>query len=175
MNIGWICIIKCFNLILIIEVTKLLMVQSRAFVSEITKCIDQLSCDLCFFFLCNCLSEGFWSQMLYNMVLIIITSSICWLLNLLFFSLPGNKWNLKKFVPYSEMLESMSQKWPNIERLSDHPNDTSKVFVQISLWYLSSMQNISPFLIGSNPLVNLALTKFGKQLQNTENDVNNTE
>ena len=37
------------------------------------------------------------------------------------------------------------------------------------------MQNIFPFLIGSNPLVNLALTKFGKQLQNTENDVNNTE
>ena len=96
-------------------------------------------------------------------------------LNCFIFLLLGNKWNLKKFVPYSEMLESISQKWPNIERLSDHPNDTSKVFVQISLWYLSSMQNISPFLIGSNPLVNLALTKFGKQLQNTENDVNNTE
>ncbi|CAH3119144.1 unnamed protein product [Porites lobata] len=40
----------------------------------------------------------------------------------------GNKWNLKKFVPYSEMLESISQKWPNIERLSDHPNDTSKAY-----------------------------------------------
>lgn len=40
----------------------------------------------------------------------------------------GNKWNLKKFVPYSEMLENISQKWPNIERLSDHPNDTSKAY-----------------------------------------------
>ncbi|XP_073230346.1 molybdenum cofactor biosynthesis protein 1-like isoform X2 [Porites lutea] len=40
----------------------------------------------------------------------------------------GNKWNLKKFVPYSEMLESISQKWPDIERLSDHPNDTSKAY-----------------------------------------------
>ena len=54
-------------------------------------------------------------------------------LNCFIFLLLGNKWNLKKFVPYSEMLESISQKWPNIERLSDHPNDTSKVFVQISL------------------------------------------
>ena len=68
------------------------------------------------------------------------------------------------------MLESISQKWPNIERLIDHPNDTSKVFDQVSLWYLSSMQNISPFLIGSNPLVNLAfqdqiwktIAKYGK-------------
>lgn len=146
----------------------------RTIVTEITICIDQLSIVIFVFYSFTSYQKHFKAKCCI-MVLIIITSIICWLLKLLYFLLLGNKWNLKKFVPYSEMLESISQKWPNIERLSDHPNDTSKVFVQISLWYLSSMQNISPFLIGSNPLVNLALTKFGKQLQNTENDVNNTE
>lgn len=167
-----------------IKVTKLLMIQSRAFVSEITICIDQLSCHLCFvfFFLCNCLSEAFWKCYIIWFLLSLHQSFVdC--LTCFIFLLLGNKWNLKKFVPYSETLENISQKWPNIERLSDHPNDTSKVFVQISLWYLIIIRaNISPFLIGSNPLVNLAIacsrlamTKFGKQLQNRENDVNNTE
>ncbi|CAH3152829.1 unnamed protein product [Pocillopora meandrina] len=40
----------------------------------------------------------------------------------------GNKWNFKKFVPFSEMLESISQRWPNVEKVSDHPNDTSKAY-----------------------------------------------
>lgn len=40
----------------------------------------------------------------------------------------GNKWNFKKFVPYSEMLESISKTWPNVEKVSDHPNDTSKAY-----------------------------------------------
>ena len=46
----------------------------------------------------------------------------------------GNKWNFKKFVPYSEMLDSISHKWPNVERISDRPNDTSKVGSLLSLY-----------------------------------------
>ena len=50
--------------------------------------------------------------------------------NKLVLSLLGNKWNFNKFVPYSEMLESISARWPNVERISDQPNDTSKVHDQ---------------------------------------------
>ena len=45
-----------------------------------------------------------------------------------YFLLLGNKWNFKKFVPYSELLDNISSRWPNVERISDHPNDTSKVY-----------------------------------------------
>lgn len=103
----------------------------RTIETEITICIDQLS--IVIFVFCSFTSyQKHFKAKCCIIVLIIITSIICWLLNLLFLLLPGNKWNLKKFVPYSEMLERISQKWPNIERLIDHPNDTSKVFVQIS-------------------------------------------
>lgn len=40
----------------------------------------------------------------------------------------GNKWNFNKFVPYTEMLESISARWPDVERMSDQPNDTSKAY-----------------------------------------------
>ncbi|KAK3745544.1 hypothetical protein QZH41_012465, partial [Actinostola sp. cb2023] len=40
----------------------------------------------------------------------------------------GNKWNFKKFVSYKEMLDSIRTRWPNIERLKDDPNDTSKAY-----------------------------------------------
>lgn len=39
----------------------------------------------------------------------------------------GNKWNDKKMVPYQEMLEIIRQKYPNLSRLEDAANDTSKV------------------------------------------------
>ena len=42
----------------------------------------------------------------------------------------GNKWSVKKFVPYRWMLSEMMKRWPQLTRLSDAPNDTSKVSLQ---------------------------------------------
>ena len=39
----------------------------------------------------------------------------------------GNKWNLKKMVSYHDMLQTIKTKFPDIQRISDKPNDTSKV------------------------------------------------
>lgn len=39
----------------------------------------------------------------------------------------GNKWNDKKMVPYQEVLDIIRQKYPNLSRLEDAANDTSKV------------------------------------------------
>jgi hypothetical protein len=39
----------------------------------------------------------------------------------------GNNFQTNRMVPYKEMLKSIATKWPNIERLCDQPNDTSKV------------------------------------------------
>ena len=39
----------------------------------------------------------------------------------------GNRWNLSKFVPYSDMLSKVMARWPQLTRLTDQPNDTSKV------------------------------------------------
>ena len=39
----------------------------------------------------------------------------------------GNRWNLSKFVPYHQMLAKVMSKWPQLVRLSDGANDTSKV------------------------------------------------
>lgn len=39
----------------------------------------------------------------------------------------GNRWNLGKFVPYRSMLTKILAQWPNLERLEDKKNDTSKV------------------------------------------------
>ena len=39
----------------------------------------------------------------------------------------GNRWNYSKFVPYRKMLSTIMSKYPMLERLTDRPNDTSKV------------------------------------------------
>ena len=39
----------------------------------------------------------------------------------------GNRWNLSKFVPYSSMLSTVMARWPQLTKLADQPNDTSKV------------------------------------------------
>ena len=39
----------------------------------------------------------------------------------------GNRWNFKRMVSYQQMLDMIRDKWPDFERLSDGPNDTSKV------------------------------------------------
>ena len=40
----------------------------------------------------------------------------------------GNRWDLKKLVPYAEMLKSIKTKFPNFEPVSLDKNDVSKVF-----------------------------------------------
>ncbi|XP_068751753.1 molybdenum cofactor biosynthesis protein 1-like [Montipora capricornis] len=40
----------------------------------------------------------------------------------------GNKWNFKKLVSYTEILDRISQRWPDVAKLSNHPNDTSKAY-----------------------------------------------
>uniref|UniRef100_A0A914WCQ5 Molybdenum cofactor biosynthesis protein 1 n=1 Tax=Plectus sambesii TaxID=2011161 RepID=A0A914WCQ5_9BILA len=40
----------------------------------------------------------------------------------------GNKWQTKRMVAYKEMLDMIGQRWPNIDRLQDKPNDTSKAY-----------------------------------------------
>lgn len=40
----------------------------------------------------------------------------------------GNKWSKKKMLPYSEMLDIIRQKYPDVGRLRDAKNDTSKTF-----------------------------------------------
>eukprot|EP01134_Creolimax_fragrantissima_P006818 CFRG6818T1 len=40
----------------------------------------------------------------------------------------GNKWNGKKFISYTDMLDRIREKYPVLHRLKDHPNDTSKAF-----------------------------------------------
>ena len=46
----------------------------------------------------------------------------------------GNKWNFKKMVPYKEMIDTIKAKYPDFSRLSDKPNDTSKVMVKKYTW-----------------------------------------
>ena len=40
----------------------------------------------------------------------------------------GNKWNKRKMVSYQEMLDIIRQKYPSLQKASDHPNDTSKTY-----------------------------------------------
>ncbi|KAI8477673.1 Molybdenum cofactor synthesis protein 1, partial [Branchiostoma belcheri] len=40
----------------------------------------------------------------------------------------GNKWNHNKMVTYQEMLDTIRQRWPDLEKMRDGPNDTSKAY-----------------------------------------------
>jgi len=40
----------------------------------------------------------------------------------------GNKWNTKKMVPYQEMLDIITSRFPQFSRAEDAPNDTSKAW-----------------------------------------------
>ncbi|XP_067681894.1 molybdenum cofactor biosynthesis protein 1-like isoform X2 [Haliotis asinina] len=40
----------------------------------------------------------------------------------------GNKWNFNKLVSYQQMLDIIRSRWPDFDRLSDQPNDTSKAY-----------------------------------------------
>ncbi|KAJ5743149.1 hypothetical protein N7533_010251 [Penicillium manginii] len=40
----------------------------------------------------------------------------------------GNKWNQGKMLPYQEMLAVIREKYPSLEKVTDHKNDTSKTY-----------------------------------------------
>ncbi|TDZ49898.1 Molybdenum cofactor biosynthesis protein 1 [Colletotrichum trifolii] len=40
----------------------------------------------------------------------------------------GNKWNKGKMLPYAEMLDMIREKFPGLEKVQDHKNDTSKTW-----------------------------------------------
>lgn len=40
----------------------------------------------------------------------------------------GNKWNQEKMLGYQEMIELIQEKYPRLEKVQDHKNDTSKTF-----------------------------------------------
>ncbi|KAB8070809.1 hypothetical protein BDV29DRAFT_180250 [Aspergillus leporis] len=40
----------------------------------------------------------------------------------------GNKWNQKKMLSYQEMLTVIQEKYPTLEKVTDHRNDTSKTY-----------------------------------------------
>lgn len=40
----------------------------------------------------------------------------------------GNKWSQGKMLPYKEMLSMIREKYPNLEKVADHKNDTSKTY-----------------------------------------------
>ncbi|RZC83168.1 hypothetical protein C5167_045955 [Papaver somniferum] len=45
-----------------------------------------------------------------------------------FMPFDGNVWNVKKLVPYAEMLDKVVQQFKSLKRLQDHPTDTAKNF-----------------------------------------------
>ncbi|KAK7323894.1 hypothetical protein VNO77_27396 [Canavalia gladiata] len=45
-----------------------------------------------------------------------------------FMPFDGNVWNVKKLVPYSEMLDTVMKQCTSLKRLQDHPTDTAKNF-----------------------------------------------
>ncbi|XP_062594932.1 molybdenum cofactor biosynthesis protein 1-like [Saccostrea cucullata] len=40
----------------------------------------------------------------------------------------GNKWNFKKMVSYAEMIDTIKTSYPDLQRMSDQANDTSKAY-----------------------------------------------
>ncbi|GFZ00636.1 cofactor of nitrate reductase and xanthine dehydrogenase 2 [Actinidia rufa] len=45
-----------------------------------------------------------------------------------FMPFDGNVWNVKKLVPYSEMLDRVVKRFTGLKRIKDHPTDTAKNF-----------------------------------------------
>ncbi|KAB2068148.1 hypothetical protein ES319_A08G011800v1 [Gossypium barbadense] len=45
-----------------------------------------------------------------------------------FMPFDGNVWDVKKLIPYSEMLDTVAKKFPTLKRLCDHPTETAKNF-----------------------------------------------
>ncbi|MED6133136.1 GTP 3',8-cyclase, mitochondrial [Stylosanthes scabra] len=79
-----------------------------------------------------------------------------------FMPFDGNVWNVKKLVPYSEMMDTVIKHFPSIKRLQDHPTDTAKNFAidghQGRVSFITSMTE--HFCAGCNRLRILADGNF---------------
>lgn len=57
----------------------------------------------------------------------------------------GNKWNQDKMFPFQEMLSVIQKKYPNLEKVQDHKNDTSKTYrvpgFEGRIGFITSMTN----------------------------------
>ncbi|CAH8264430.1 unnamed protein product [Arabidopsis lyrata] len=45
-----------------------------------------------------------------------------------FMPFDGNVWNVKKLVPYAEVMDKVVKRFPSIKRMQDHPTETAKNF-----------------------------------------------
>ncbi|CAA7027281.1 unnamed protein product [Microthlaspi erraticum] len=45
-----------------------------------------------------------------------------------FMPFDGNVWNVKKLVPYAEVMDKVMKRFPSIKRVKDHPTETAKNF-----------------------------------------------
>ncbi|KAF7824472.1 GTP 3',8-cyclase, mitochondrial isoform X1 [Senna tora] len=79
-----------------------------------------------------------------------------------FMPFDGNVWNVKKLVPYSEMLDTAVKRFTSLKRLQDHPTDTAKNFTidghQGTVSFITSMTE--HFCAGCNRLRLLADGNF---------------
>jgi cyclic pyranopterin phosphate synthase len=78
-----------------------------------------------------------------------------------FMPFPGNRWRPEKLMSFTEILECISGRFPDIEKLEDHPHDTTKKFRVANhagtFAVISTMSE--PFCSGCN---RLRLTADGK-------------
>lgn len=79
-----------------------------------------------------------------------------------FMPFDGNVWNVKKLVPYAEMLDKVAQQFPGLQRVQDHPSETAKNFKidghQGTVSFITSMTE--HFCAGCNRLRLLADGNF---------------
>ncbi|GAA0167788.1 hypothetical protein LIER_22646 [Lithospermum erythrorhizon] len=79
-----------------------------------------------------------------------------------FMPFDGNVWNVKKLVPYAEMLDKVGQQFPALQRVQDHPTETAKNFKidghQGTVSFITSMTE--HFCAGCNRLRLLADGNF---------------
>ncbi|KAI9116391.1 hypothetical protein K1719_012558 [Acacia pycnantha] len=79
-----------------------------------------------------------------------------------FMPFDGNVWNVKKLVPYAEMMDIVGKRFTGLKRLQDHPTDTAKNFTidghQGTVSFITSMTE--HFCAGCNRLRLLADGNF---------------
>ncbi|XP_009771540.1 GTP 3',8-cyclase, mitochondrial [Nicotiana sylvestris] len=79
-----------------------------------------------------------------------------------FMPFDGNVWNVKKLVPYAEMLDKVGKQFTGLQRIQDHPTETAKNFRidghQGSVSFITSMTE--HFCAGCNRLRLLADGNF---------------
>ena len=55
----------------------------------------------------------------------------------------GNKWSEKKMMGFQEMLAAIRERYPDVHKIQDHPNDTSKTYripdFVVRIGFISSM------------------------------------